>query len=144
VKLMSGLLLFVLTGAASCSAQRPDPASAAVAAAQAAAKPWLALVDQKRYGESWDSAAAPFRSAVSRTQWEQAVRQARGPFEPFGGRKLRSATYTTTLPNAAPGHYVVLQYEAQVADGRAVIETITPMKESDDTWRVSGYYVRPQ
>jgi hypothetical protein len=141
---MSALLLFALGTAGPVLAQRPDTASAAVAAAQAAAGPWLTLVDQQRYGESWDSAASPFRSAVSKAQWEQAVQQARGPFEPFGARKLRSASYTTTLPNAPPGHYVVLQYETQAAGKGAVIETVTPMKEFDGTWRVSGYYVRPQ
>ena len=144
MKLISFPILFVLLAAAPVLAQRPDTASVAVAAAQAAAQPWLTLVDQQRFGESWDSAAALFRSAVSKAKWEQAVQQARGPFEPFGGRTLRSATYTTTLPNAPPGHYVVLQYEAQAAGKVTLIETVTPMKESDGSWRVSGYYVRPE
>ena len=102
------------------------------------------MIDQQRYGESWDSAAALFRAAVSKAKWEEAVQEARGPFEPFGGRKLRSATYTTTLPNAPPGHYVVLQYETQTAGKGTVVETVTPLQESDGTWRVSGYYIRPR
>jgi hypothetical protein len=115
-----------------------------VAAAQAAAGPWLALVDHQRYGESWDSAAAPFRAAVSKAEWENAVRRARGPYEPLGRRKLRSATYTTALPNVPSGQYVVLQYDTEAAGGGGVIETITPMKEADSRWRVSGYYIRPR
>jgi hypothetical protein len=143
MKFMSALPLLALLAARPVLAQRPDSASA-VSAAEAAAKSWLTLVDRQRYRESWDSAAAVFRSAISKTKWDQAVQQARGPFEPFGERKLQSATYTTSLPHAPPGQYVVLQYEAQTAGKRTVIETVTPMKESDGTWRVSGYYIRPR
>jgi len=24
------------------------------------------------------------------------------------------------------------------------VETVTPMKDTDGTWRVSGYYIRPE
>ena len=103
---MSSLILIALLAAGPVPARRPDTAGAVVAAAEAAAEPWLTLVDQQHYGRSWDSTAAPFRSAVSKAKWEQAVQQARAPFEAFGGRKLRSATYATTLPNAPPGDYL--------------------------------------
>lgn len=142
MKLIS-LLLVTLGSAAPALAQQSDSASAAVAAAQAAADPWLRLLDHLQYGESWDSAAALFRGTVAKADWEQAVVRARGPFEPFGARRLLSATYTTTLPNAPTGRYVVLQYETQVKGDRTVVETVTPRQESDGTWRVSGYFVRP-
>jgi Protein of unknown function (DUF4019) len=127
--------------AARALAQR-DTASVAVAAAQPAAESWLKLVDQGRYSESWDSAAAFFRRAIAKADWEKAVAQARAPFGRFGARKLLSATYTTTLPSAPKGQYVVLQYETRVAGDGAVIETITPMREPEGMWRVSGYFVR--
>jgi hypothetical protein len=37
----------------------------------------------------------------------------------------------------------VLQYRTKVARGREVVETVTPMRLPDGSWRVSGYYVRP-
>jgi hypothetical protein len=37
-----------------------------------------------------------------------------------------------------------MQYEADVAGDRKVVETVTPMIERDGRWRVSGYYIRPQ
>lgn len=143
-KLLCAFLTFVLAGAAPALAQQRDTASVAVAAAQTAAESWLRLVDHLRYGDAWDSTAAAFRGAVSKTDWEKAAVQARGPFEPFGARKLLSASFTTRLPNAPPGQYVVLQFETQVTGGRAVVETVTPTKEADGTWRVSGYFVRPR
>jgi uncharacterized protein DUF4019 len=125
-------------------AQATDSASVEVAAAQTAARAWLTLVDETRYAASWDSAAAVFRSAVTKADWERAVLQARGPFEPFGVRKLLGANLTRSLPGAPPGQYVVLQYETEVSNDRTVIETVTPKKEADGAWRVSGYFVRPR
>lgn len=136
------LILLVLTSPA--CAQGPGTASTAVAAAERAARSWLSLVDRGRYSESWDSAAAIFRAAVAKPAWEQAVRQGRAPFEPFGERRLLSATFETRLPNAPPGRYVILQYQTKAGSGRTVIETVTPAEESDRSWRVSGYYVRPE
>jgi len=125
----------------SLSAQQAEVTDTAVASAEAAAHSWLTLVDQVRYGQSWDSAAAIFRNAVSKPAWERAVLAVRGPLEPFGARKLRSATFSRVLPNAPPGEYVVLSYEAALGGGRTAVETVTPMRESDGRWRVSGYYV---
>lgn len=82
--------------------------------------------------------------SVTKPAWKDAVLQARGPFEPFGARKLLNAVFRRQLPNAPPGEYVVLQYETRVQGNRTVVETVTPMRDPDGRWRVSGYYVRPQ
>jgi hypothetical protein len=115
-----------------------------VSAAQAAAKAWLALVDAGNYDASWDNAALVFRTRVEKPAWGTAVRKTRGPLEPLGPRKLLSATFATTLPNAPRGAYVVIQYETKAAGGLTVVETVTPMKDPDGKWRVSGYYIRPK
>lgn len=122
----------------------PEPAESAEPAAQRAAEAWLHLVDRAMYGASWDSAAATFRQAVSRTEWYEAVREARGPNEPFGSRRLSSRQYTTSLPGAPAGEYVVLQYETDVARGGSVVETVVAERGRDGRWRVSGYFVRPR
>jgi Protein of unknown function (DUF4019) len=127
-----------------CQAQTPAPDDSAIVAAQAAAGAWLALTDGGQYEASWDSAAAVFRAAVTQADWQVSLLQARAPFGPVRGRKLLGAAYRTSLPGAPPGEYVVLQYEAEVSGGRKVVETVTPMRESDGRWRVSGYYIRPK
>ncbi|MGH7511810.1 MAG: DUF4019 domain-containing protein [Gemmatimonadales bacterium] len=124
--------------------QVPDSAGPAVSAAEAAAQAWLRLVDARHYDESWDSAAAVFRSAVSKPAWSGAVREGRAPFEPLGERSLLGATYSTQLPNVPPGEYVVLQYRTKAGNGKTVVETVTPAKGPDGRWRVAGYYVRPE
>ena len=112
-------------------------------AARAAGDSWLELLDQGRFAESWDSAAAAFKEAVAKDLWEQQVTAARAPFEPFGERDLLNATYANSPPNAPPGEYVVLQYKTAVSEGRTVTETVVPMKQDDGSWRVSGYFVKP-
>ncbi len=145
MKLLTAVLWGAMVGRAlPALAQTAEPAGAAVTAAQAAARSWLNLVDRARYAESWDSAASVFRNALTKPAWEAAVRQARAPLPPLGARKLRGASFQTRLPNAPPGEYVVLQYQTTAEAGSMVVETVTPMKDTDGTWRVSGYYVRPE
>ena len=52
-----------------------------------------------------------------------------------------ASTYTTSLPGAPDGEYVVLQYESEFQRKKYAIETVTPMLD-DGQWRVSGYYIR--
>lgn len=65
-------------------------------------------------------------------------RQCACPLEPVGARKLLSASFQSKLPNAPPGEYVVLQYQTQADGSKTVVETVTPMKDKDGSWRVSG------
>src|SRR5689334_14799509 len=141
---LAAALLGYLIVASPAHAQGSDSAATAVSAAQSAAQTWLQLVDAGRYDQSWDSAAAVFRSVVTKSQWAGAVKEGRAPFEPLGGRTLLSAAYTTQLPNVPPGQYVVIQYRTKAGQGKTVIETITPARDRDGHWRVAGYYVRPE
>ncbi len=120
----------------------PADESAEVAKAQEAAKSWLALIDAAKYGESWDGAAALFKGALPRAQWESAAKAAREPLGKLGERKLKSATFAHSLPGVPDGEYVVIQFDTRFANKAAAIETITPMHEKDGSWKVSGYYIR--
>lgn len=114
----------------------------AVAQAQAAAKKWLALTDNGNYGQSWDDAASFFKSAVTKPDWEKTIKAVRPPLGAVKARKVRSATFTHTLPGAPDGEYVVIQFESQFEKKAAAIETVTPMRDKDGSWRVSGYYIK--
>ena len=99
----SAILLAAVILVSPARAQAPDTASAAITAAQAAARSWLALVDRGQYPASWDSAAVAFKHGISKSAWGDAAKQARGSLEPFGERNLTSAGYATSLPNAPKG-----------------------------------------
>lgn len=137
--LLASLFVSLLFTAAACAHAQDQQA---IDEAGRAADEWLALVDAGRYKVSWEQAAEPLRKAVSVTQWEQGARAVRMPVGAFQERTLASSTYTTTLPGAPQGQYVVLQYTTRFADRANAVETVTPMREADGKWRVSGYFLR--
>lgn len=113
-----------------------------VAAAETAALAWLSLVDAGRYAESWTAAATRFRQAIPQEQWESKAEYGRGALGALKSRKLRSATFTSTLPGAPDGEYVVIKLVSSFEQKAAAIETVTLLKDQDGTWRVSGYYIK--
>jgi hypothetical protein len=136
---LAGTLFLLGVGMPGVPAQE---SASVVAEARKAAEAWLKLLDRGQYAKSWDEAASPFRDAMGRDAWAGTVQKVRAPFGQLKSRKLRGAQYATSLPNAPPGQYVVIQYDASFEHQPAVVETITPMLDTDGKWRVSGYYVR--
>jgi len=120
----------------------PAGAQAAPRAAQDAAEAWLQLTDSGQYGASWDMAAAPFKAAMARSAWENALRSVRPPLGVAQSRQLKSATFTRTLPGVPDGEYVVIQYRTRFEHKAEAVETITPMRGPDGSWRVSGYFIK--
>jgi hypothetical protein len=110
-------------------------------AAERAAVVWLSLVDAGQYEQSWNEAATLFRKAIDVSDWVQAVGAAREPLGNLVERNLLTATYSTTLPGAPDGEYVVLQFRTVFENKAQAVETVTPMLD-EGRWRVSGYYVR--
>ena len=134
------IALLVLCGACSCQLLWADEQREGAAAK--AAEAWISLVDEGNYPDSWKEASAYFRNAVTEDQWRQSLVAFRTPLGKALSRKRSSATFTTTLPGAPDGEYVVIQYETSFENKRSAVETVTPMREPDGTWRVSGYYIK--
>jgi hypothetical protein len=112
------------------------------ATAESAARAWLALIDAGSYDESWSAAAVMFRQKVPKAQWQSAASNARGPLGALKSRALQSATFKSTLPGVPDGEYVIIQFASSFENKASAIETVTPMKDPDGKWRVSGYYIR--
>ncbi len=110
--------------------------------AQKAAEAWLAEVDAAQYADSWQNASAYFKSAVTREHWIDMVGGVRKPLGKVQSRKLKSAQYTTTLPGAPDGEYVVIQYDTSFEKKAAAIETLAVMLDKDGKWHVSGYFIK--
>lgn len=131
------VLLFVLTLSTGLFCQEQPEKQATEAANQ-----WLAIVDQENYAGSWDAAAPAFRNAVPKQQWIYAMKANRAPLGNVLSRKVKSATYATSLPGAPDGHYVVIEYDSSFEHKQSAIETVTPSQGADGRWKVSGYYIR--
>jgi hypothetical protein len=110
--------------------------------AQNSAEAWLALVDSGKYPDSWQEAAQFFKNAVTKDQWQSAMKAAREPLGKVISRKLRSAKYATSLPGVPDGEYVVIQYDSSFEHKQSAVETVTPMLDKDGKWRVSGYFIK--
>lgn len=111
-------------------------------AAEKSADNWLAMVDKGDYAASWDQTAAMFKSAVTKDKWAEMLRATRAPLGKVISRKLQTAQYTTTLPGAPDGEYVVIQYETSFENKKSAIETIVPTLDKDGQWRVGGYFIK--
>jgi len=111
-------------------------------AAKKDAESWLAVVDKGDYAASYDEAASIFKLAITKEDWLQKVRAARGPLGKVISRKLKRTQYETSLPGAPDGEYVVIQYDTSFENKRSAVETITPTLDKDGQWRVSGYFIR--
>lgn len=114
----------------------------AIGKATEAANRWLALTDAGEGAKSWKGAASLFQAGVPQARWEQSLVAARGPLGALKERKVSSARYSKTLPGAPDGEYVVIQFSSRFANKASAVETVTPMREKDGSWKVSGYYVK--
>jgi predicted SnoaL-like aldol condensation-catalyzing enzyme len=121
-----------------CVHAADKPEKAATKQAQA----WLALIDEGKFGESWDESAKLFKASIPREAWIQKAGGARGMLGKAVSRRLKSARFETHLPGAPDGKYVVIQFDTAFEKKKKAIETVTPMQEADGDWRVSGYFIK--
>jgi Protein of unknown function (DUF4019) len=131
--------LTTLVALVACS---PQASKEETRQAEAAAHSWLALVDAADYSQSWEAAAAYFKNSISQSQWASRISATRGPLGDLKSRHESSTRFTRTLPGAPDGEYVVIQFSTTFEHKSSATETITPMKDADGQWRVSGYYIR--
>jgi hypothetical protein len=110
--------------------------------ALAAAESWLALVDNGKYAEGWDTAAEYLKNAVGRDDFVKSLNAARKPLGKHKSREVKSKEYRTSLPGAPDGQYVIIQFKTSLENKKSAVETVTPMLDKDGKWRVSGYYIR--
>lgn len=134
------MILVVLLGCFGCNRGERNPE--AEAAAVAVADAWLALVDSEQYDKSWEEAAGIFRGAIPEERWIDTMQSMRKPMGKTLSREMNTARYHTSLPGVPDGEYVIVQYRSAFDNKSSAIETVTPMREADGEWRVSGYYIQ--
>lgn len=73
IAMFTAVLALLLAGTAHAQDEN------AVSNAKAAAIQWLILVDSADYSATWEQSAGLFKSAVSKADWESAIRSVRTP-----------------------------------------------------------------
>jgi len=107
-----------------------------------AALKWLKLLDEGKYAESYEAAAERFKKVVTKERWIKSMNAFRKPLGKMLSRKLKAKKYTTSLPGAPDGEYVLMQFETSFENKKSAVESLTPMLDSDGEWRVSGYFIK--
>lgn len=130
--------LFFVAIAISVHASEPQ----VIEEAKAETLEWLALTDTGQYKSSWDSASVLFKAAVAKEDWEKSLHAVRTPIGALESREMATSKFSTTLPGAPDGEYVVFQFSASFANKATALETVTAMKDTDGAWRVAGYFIK--
>jgi hypothetical protein len=110
-------------------------------AALVAAEKWLHLIDEGDAAKSWGTTASTFRSVVSLEKWQTSLEEVLATVGRPLARTLKSKQYTQEIPGAPDGEYVCIEYETTFEHKQHGAETITPVKDQDGEWRVTGYYI---
>ena len=129
-------LAFILL--AGCARQRHPEEASAIYAAQT----WLQELDGGAYAASWSNAAAYFQGMVTENEWTNMMTSGRSPLGEVISRDFKAARHFTSLPGVPDGDYIVIQFATSFARKKNAVETVTPMKEENGDWRVSGYFVK--
>lgn len=120
------------------AATEDDP----IKSAEAAGAKWLQMVDNGQYEASWDAASELFKKAVSKENWKATIENVRKSTGAVKSRKVKASQYIVNPDGAPEGEYVMIQYDSSFEGIETAVETLTPMKDKDGVWRVSGYYVK--
>lgn len=140
MSILAALAIFALAGVGP-NAEQPlaDATAKAVASADAeredAARAWLTLVDKSDWKGSFEAAGSAFRDPNTIATWKAASEQARGP---LGALLSREVIAISDI--ASPERYQLVQFRADFANRKGVIESITLQRE-DGVLRVVGYFL---
>jgi hypothetical protein len=122
-------------------AQAEDPHMAEEQAAQRQALGFMGYLDQGRYADSYAYTGMPIRTQLDREAFAAEIAKTRNGTGALQGRELIDSAYTTSVPGAPDGQYVVLHYHANFAIRQDVVETVT-LAFAKGYWRVVGYYLK--
>jgi hypothetical protein len=118
-----------------------DPHLAEEQAAERQALGYLGYLDHGRYADSYAYTGMLIRAQLDRDSFAKQLEKARAGTGALVSRELIDASYTTTVPGAPDGQYVVLHYAASFANRQQAEETLT-LSLAKGYWRVNGYYIK--
>ena len=141
------LLVTVPVAPAMAQSAQTGPANAptvlAPNAAVEAALQLAALVDAGRMGELWDGASPVVKRVAARNDFIEGITAARKRHAAVTARQwlaVRRQAHAGTQ-NVPAGHYVSVELQVALADGKQIRELVSLRMDEDGTARLSGYVV---
>jgi aspartokinase-like uncharacterized kinase len=111
------------------------------ASVQAAAQ-FLFLIDTEEYAKSWEVTSKSLKNILSQKAWNKQISKIRSFLGPIVDRNQHDIAYTSNANDVPEGEYVVMTFISQFELRERVIETITLMLNSEEQWKVVGYFLR--
>jgi len=119
-----------------------DPHTAEEQAAERQALGFLGYLDHGRFADSYAYTGMLIRAQLDRDAFAKQIEEkVRAGVGALISRELIDASYTTTVPGAPDGQYVVLHYAVSFANRQEEVETMV-LAFAKGYWRVSGYYIK--
>ncbi|MBU2978784.1 DUF4019 domain-containing protein [Alteromonas sp. C1M14] len=106
-----------------------------------AAKEWLKIVDAGKYSESWQKSDSFFKSQLTQTKWDAALKGVRTPLGQVKSRSELGAKAYSSLPGVPDGEYLVIQFQTEFQNKKSAIETLT-LSKSSGNWLPVGYFIK--
>lgn len=140
------LLLLVLAGCSvsfspDAQAELPKP-TAGTPSQQAeaidAAREYLALIDDKKFGETWERAGSVLKDRTSEFWWTNALKASRA-LHGSGDREIEGLGFTSQIETGVPvDDYVLVQFKS--ASGSTTLTEKIVMQKEQGTWKIIGYF----
>jgi DNA-binding CsgD family transcriptional regulator len=108
----------------------------------ASARTWLALVDGRRWKESWSAAGAEIRSHLPMEEWTSRMPSVASTMGPASSRALQKVIKATSVPGLPDGQYEVLQFATHFANKGDAME-IMVLAHEGSAWKVDAYRIVP-
>ena len=133
-------------GLVACAALVPQSVLAQdprAAAAQRAAREWLALVDTLDPGASWKAAGERFQETMPLAIWVRTLQRDREPRGALIQRAIAATGFTNSAANLPEGgSFAVVRFRSTFVNGIASLEEVTLEVGPDYAWHVIGYVIQ--
>ncbi len=107
-----------------------------------AALHFLELVDSGQYEQSWHDAASYLKQDIPLEEWQTRLPKVREAAGKLIDRRQKKYLYTRKPKKGVPeGEYMVYIYASRFENRDDLSETVTVMLETDNSWRVAGYFI---
>lgn len=103
------------------------------------AERWLTLMDQGKYGDSWDISSNIFRYKLKKDEWILAAEKLRQPVGSLISRQLVNEIPKKNPTGLPEGLYMILAYRSSFTNRPHAIEVVTMVLSTNDQWKVLFY-----
>lgn len=109
------------------------------AEAAAAARGYLALIDNEQYEKTWEQGGSALKTMTNRFVWINTLKVLNQTLAISSARELEGFGFSTQIDaRVPPGSYVLVQFKSQ--SGKVTTTEKVVMQEEHGAWKLIGYF----